>query len=252
MANTGRVREGEDPPRTAPHRVRAPVNLHEWKDITFLHWPFDPGVVAALVPDELDILTHEGAAWVSLTPFLMRVRPPAVPTVPPGWQFPETNLRTYVRSRDGREGLWFLRMEVSALWFVATLRILGLPYFHQRMGIRRSNGSIVYRSRPRSATGGGGHDVVVRPGEPLLPSRERALDRFVTARWVAFHRRGPILMRTPVEHGSWPLRSARVEGAVVVDVFRSAGLEAPGGPPVVHFSSGVTVRVGAPRVVTSA
>jgi uncharacterized protein len=48
---------------------------------------------------------YDGMAWVSLTPFLMAaVRPAGVPIEPGFSTFPETNLRTYVRRPDGRDG----------------------------------------------------------------------------------------------------------------------------------------------------
>lgn len=239
--------EGAAPPAVAPHRVRAPVNIHRWDRISFLHWRFDPDEVARLVPAPLAVETFRGAAWVSLTPFVMRVRPPGVPVVPPGWAFPETNLRTYVRGPDGEQGLWFLRMEVTARWFVLTLRALGLPYFRQRMSVDIGEDRVQYRSRPGAR--GGGHHIAVRPGELRDPPHGDRLERFLTARWSAYHRRGPLLLRTPVEHPPWALRRAAVETCDVAAMFRDAGLEAPADAPLAHHSPGLAVKVGHPRRV---
>jgi uncharacterized protein YqjF (DUF2071 family) len=229
--------------------VRLPVNIHHWDGISLLHWPFAPADIAPLVPEQTAVLTFDGMAWVSLTPFFIRVRPPFAPAVPPGWAFPETNVRTYVAGPGGRQGLWFLRMEVSALWFVLTLRAFGLPYFRQRMSVDVGEHRATYRSRPWASSTGGGHRVVVRPGAELRPAGGGPWDRFVTARWGAFHRRGPLLLYTPVEHGTWPLHAAEVEECTVDALFRDAGLPAPAGPPVAHFSPGVRVKVGVPHVV---
>lgn len=245
-----RSREGSPPPVASPHRVRLPTNIHHWDDISFLHWPFEPADVAALVPAETTVLTYDGAAWVSVTPFFIRVRPPGLPVVPPRWAFPETNVRTYVRGPDGREGLWFLRMEVTALWFVATLRALGLPYFRQRMSVDAREGGIAYASEPEPPSSGGGHTITVRPGAELDPQAGGPRDRFLTARWGAYHRRGPFLCYTPVEHPPWPLRAAEAPVCTVDALFRAAGLPAPVGPPAAHFSPGVEVSVGWPRIVS--
>lgn len=226
-----------------------PTNLHRWDRLTFLHWPFPPEDIASLVPPELSVLTRDGVAWVGVTPFVMVVRPPGVPVVPPRWAFPETNVRTYVRGPDGREGLWFLRMEVTARWFVATLRVLGLPYFRQRMTVEAREGRVAYVSSPPTAADAGGHRIVVRPGDVVDPPGGGPWDRFLTARWGAYHRRGPLLFHTPVEHPPWPLTRAVVDECDVEALFRDAGLPAPDGPPVAHFSPGVNVRVGVPRVV---
>ena len=241
-------RPGADPPAAPPYRVGVPVNVHHWDNIAFLHWRFPPEVVASLVPPETQVLTFDGAAWVSVTPFFIRVRPFGIPTVPPRFAFPETNVRTYVTTPNGAEGLWFLRMEVTALWFVATLRALGLPYFRQQMSVHLGADRITYVSSPRTASSGGGHHIVVEPAQELDPSSGDPRDRFLTARWGAYHRVGPVLLYTRVEHPPWPLRAAAVDRWTTGDLFRSAGLPAPTEPPVAHFSQGVTVKVGRPRV----
>lgn len=52
--------------------VRAPASYQRWDGITFLHWPYPPAVVGALLPPGLVVDVLDGAAWVGLTPFAMR------------------------------------------------------------------------------------------------------------------------------------------------------------------------------------
>lgn len=238
------------PPAAAPHRVGVPVNLHRWDQITFLHWRFDPAVVRRVVPAELSVLTYDGAAWVGVTPFRIRVRIPWLPALPFASGFPEINLRTYVAGADGRQGLWFVRMEVPRLWFVLALRAFGLPYFWPRMAVERRAQLVAYASQPRApGTRGARSRVVVRPGDPIQPVGGGPRDRFLTARWGAYHRVGPRLLYTPVEHPPWPLHDAAVELCDVAPLFRAAGLPPPRERPLAHFSPGVAVRVGPPRLV---
>ncbi|MFG3015643.1 DUF2071 domain-containing protein [Streptomyces cinerochromogenes] len=83
-----------------------------WLTQTFLHWSYAPELIQRLLPDGLTVDTYDGHAWVGLTPFVMAdVRPPGSPVALAA--FPETNLRTYVRGPGGREGLWFLSIEVA-------------------------------------------------------------------------------------------------------------------------------------------
>jgi uncharacterized protein YqjF (DUF2071 family) len=49
-------------------------------------------------------------------------------------------------------------------------------------------------------------------------------------------------------HPRWPLRRGRVTKLAQTHL-ECAGLPAPGGPPIVHFSDGVDVRIGPPRPV---
>jgi uncharacterized protein len=234
------------PPALAPHPVRFPVNAHHWDNISFLHWPVDPGEVQRLLPDGLRVLTRESVAWVGLTPFFIRVRPFDVPWVPPRHSFPETNLRTYVRGPDGRQGIWFLRMEVTARWFVVMLRALGLPYVRQDMTVDRGNEAVTYRSEPHGPGGSGGHDVTVRPGTALDPPHGGEFERFLTARWDAYHLVGPQMFRTHVWHPPWELRTAIVDRCEVGSLFSAADLNSPTAAPLAHYSDGVVVRVGTP------
>jgi uncharacterized protein YqjF (DUF2071 family) len=238
---------GEVPPEACPHVVGVAVNVHRWEDISFLHWRFDPGVVQRLLPDGVNVLAFDGAAWVGVTPFFIRVRPLGIPIGLRRFAFPETNLRTYVSGPDGRQGIVFLRMEVAARWFVVALRSVGLPYVFRAMSVERVGEVTTYRSRPRARTGVGGHDIVVRP-ERELHRPHGELERFLTARWAAFHEVGPVILRTPVEHPPWPLWTASVERCDVAALFGSAGLPPPAGHPVVHWSPGVTVKVGPPTL----
>jgi uncharacterized protein YqjF (DUF2071 family) len=108
---------------------------------------------------------------------------------------------------------------------------------------------MVYESRPRRSWSGGGHHIVVRPGDELRPAAGGPWERFVTARWGAFHRLARQLLYTPVEHEPWRLHAAEVPTCSVDGLFADAGMPAPTEPPVAHFSPGVRVRVGVPRVV---
>ncbi len=247
------------PPPAPARPVRVPVNVHRWDRIAFLHWPVDPAAVAALLPAGLRPITWDGAAWVGITPFVITVRPLGLPLPRPWGTFPETNMRTYVVRPGGEQGIWFLRMEVTHRWFVATLRTLGLPYERHRMRVDPAPpggagpgdlpATIAYRSEA-DAAGRGGHDIVVTPGARLEPPSGTARERALTARWDAFHRVGPLLLRTPVAHPAWALRRAEVERCEVGGMFRAVALPQPAEPPLVHVSPGVEVRVGAARPVT--
>ncbi|WP_030665025.1 YqjF family protein [Streptomyces cellulosae] len=228
---------------TAEQRVRVPALRAGWLTQTFVHWPFPPEAVQALVPEELTVDEYDGAAWVSLTPFVMAdVRLSGVPASTPGLPtFAETNLRTYVRDRNGREGLWFLSIEVAFPPMVAA-RAIGAPYHPGTLSITESGGTLAYSGS--RGTGGPSYHLVVRPGDPIEPAER---DVWLTSRWRAYTRRLGLLWETPVEHEPWPLADAAVE--VLEETLTGvAGLPSPAGEPVVHFSEGVRhVRLGASR-----
>jgi uncharacterized protein len=54
------------------------------------------------------------AARVGLVPFYMRVAAPGGQRVPWVSNFCETNVRTFVRDREGRSGIWFFSLDAGS------------------------------------------------------------------------------------------------------------------------------------------
>ncbi|MFF4835473.1 YqjF family protein [Streptomyces sp. NPDC001315] len=222
--------------------MRLPALRAGWLTQTFVHWSFPVEAVQALVPEPLVVDEYRGAAWVGLTPFVMAdVRLPGVPAGTRGLPtFPETNLRTYVRHPSGRDGLWFFSLEVAWPLMLAA-RGIGAPCHAGALDVTRREETLVYSGR--RGAGGASYRLVVRPGVPIERPTER--DVWLISRWRAYTRRLGMLWETPVEHEPWSLASAGVE-VLEETLTASAGLPAPSGEPVVHFSEGVrNVRLGA-------
>ncbi|SDM82268.1 hypothetical protein SAMN05421869_15811 [Nonomuraea jiangxiensis] len=219
---------------------------HHWSRMTFIHWRYPPARVQELLPGHLTVETFDEAAWVGLTPFLMRgVRIPGTPALPWLSRFPETNLRTYVRDERGRTGVWFLSLDAALL-----LAALGgrcayrLPYFWSAMSVDAEGARTLYRCRRRRPGPRGARcDVEVEAGAPLAESERDELAHFLTARYRLFTLVAGRPATAQVEHPAWPLHHARLIG-LEQDLVRAAGLPAPDGPAVVHASPGVPVRVG--------
>ncbi|HEU0128531.1 MAG TPA: DUF2071 domain-containing protein [Pseudonocardiaceae bacterium] len=227
-------------------RVAWPVVFQRWRVLTFLHWAYDPTEVQRLLPGGLSVHTHDGLAWVGLTPFLLQdLRPPGVPAIPGLSTFPETNVRTYVVDRNGLDGLWFLSLDASRLATVLGARTcLGVPYHWADMTVQTGS-RITYRSRRRWPPAAG-HDIVVEPGPSLAAEELGERDHFLTGRWRAFSKIAGRLVRIPVEHQPWPLRRVRIH-QLEENLLAAVGLSAPEGEPFAHYSPGVDARLGLPR-----
>lgn len=126
-----------------PHRIALSAAQQTWRSLTFVHWRYQPAVIADLLPPGVQADTMDGSAWIGLTPFRMQaavlplVARPAVSTT-------EVNVRTYVRVA-GRPGIWFLSLELDKPIVANGLRwTLRLPY-------RTSDISVVHG--PRRALG---------------------------------------------------------------------------------------------------
>ncbi|HEY5076489.1 MAG TPA: DUF2071 domain-containing protein [Acidimicrobiia bacterium] len=241
---------GGDEPRSGvcPFTIDSPIMLQRWERLTFVHWWFDPPIVQRLLPDWLRVETLDGAAWVGLVPFFMRVATPGGRRV--GWvsHFCETNVRTYVRDREGRSGIWFFSLDAARLGAVITARTTyRLPYFWSRMRLDERDREIAYACRRRwpdrrSATS----RVRVRIGEAFTASDLDERDHFLTARWVLFSAAGDRTRFARAWHAPWPLYRADI---IDVDdrLVTMAGLPAPRHAPIVHYSPGVDVRIGRPQ-----
>jgi uncharacterized protein YqjF (DUF2071 family) len=225
--------------------------VHRWELLSFLHWSYEPAAVQSLLPPGLTVDTHEGRAWVGLVPFRMWVAPPGVAAPPWLGRFCETNVRTYVRDRQGRDGVWFFSLEAARLPAVVAARAsYRLPYYWASMRMSGTSQRRVYSTRRRwPGPKGVGGTVVVRSGEPIPRAEVTELEHFLTARWRLFsHASNGTLRYADAEHAPWPLHRADVE---VCDdsLVPAVGLPQPMGTPVVHYSPGVQVRIGRPRRV---
>ena len=213
--------------------------------MTFLHWPFDPATIQSRLPGGFEVDTIKGEAWVSMTPFLMTFRVAGLPPIPTMATFPETNLRTYVRGPDGRDGLWFFSLEAQSLGLVlAASTFYGVPYRWAEMSIVFGE-TIRYRSRRRHGPPAG-HDIVVRPGAAIDTPPE--LDVWLSGRWRGWTRVAGRPCAVPVLHPPWPLHEATLV-TFEESLFDANGLTRPAAPPRVRFSPGTDVRLGFPHPV---
>ena len=233
---------------TPPEPVRRAVFTQRWTDLTMLHWPADPDVVAPLLPAGTlpDVL--DGVTYVGLVPFVMAgVRILGTPPLPHLSGFPETNVRLYaVDARTGRRGVVFRSLEAARLLPVVAAQVsYRLPYLWARMRVRHGPDTVSYEtSRRWPGPRGAGGLVRVRIGPPQ-PADELAL--FLTARWGLFSTwYGGTTAYAPVDHPAWPLHRAELLD-LSDDLVEAAGLPRPEGPPHVLWSPGVDVRIGRPR-----
>lgn len=241
---------------TPSQRVRRAVFHQHWGDLTMLHWPCDPDVVAPLLPSGTVPDVLDGATWVGLVPFVMSgVRVLGTPPLPHLSRFPETNVRLYaVDAATGRRGVVFRSLEAARLLPVAVARAsYRLDYRWARMAVRHGTvdgaPTVAYDTWRRwPGPRGAGGTVRVRIGEQVATD-ELAL--FLTARWGLFSSwYGGRTAFAPVEHGAWPLHRAELLD-LSDDLVVAAGLPRPQGAPHVLWSPGVQVRIGRPRVLGS-
>jgi uncharacterized protein len=234
--------------RLPPRHIRFPIFTQEWLDLTYLHWRYDPEVIAPHLPEGVRPDVFDGSAWVGLIPFRMRrVRVLGTPPLPYLSSFLETNVRTYGIDRRGRRTVVFLSLDADRLLPVLAARLsYRLPYVWSRMSAVSEGPLREYRctrhgpgsERPQSR-------VRIRIGAKVEASE---LDHFLSARWGLSSRWYGRTVSASVAHEAWRLYAAELL-ELDDDLLTAAGLPAPTGQPRVLWSPGVHVRIGPPHVL---
>ncbi|MFI6284632.1 YqjF family protein [Streptomyces sp. NPDC051018] len=231
----------------APGVIASPLLTQWWLDLTFVHWPVDPDLVAGLLPAGTVPDTLHGTTYVGLVAFRMhRVGWFRLPGVPYFGAFPETNVRLYSVDAHGRRGVVFRSMDASRLLPVVMGRAgFRLPYVWSRMSVRSADDTLVYTSSRRwPGPRGVGSRITVRKGERVEEPTE--LEHFLTARWGMHNAFPGGVAYLPNDHPRWPLYRAELVECRE-ELVAAAGLPVPRGEPVsVLYSPGVPVRLGAP------
>jgi uncharacterized protein YqjF (DUF2071 family) len=230
------------PPRDAPWLLRM-----TWEHLLFAHWPLEPELVARTLPSGLELDTFDGRAWLGVVPFWMSgVRARLLPPAPTAREFPELNVRTYVRG-GGRSGVWFYSLDAASALAVAGARAtFGLPYFHARMSCEPRNGRVRYASERRRPRGADARFAAsYGPTSGVRTASEGSLEHWLTARFALFAVHRGQLVRGEIDHPPWPLQDASAE-IEVETMARAAGFELPPIPPLLHFARCVDVRAWPP------
>lgn len=213
-----------------------------WRHLLFANWPVDSDVVAARVPDALDVDEYDGSAWLSVVPMLnVDTRPRGLPVMT-GFPLPEVNLRTYV-TRDGESGVYFFSLDADGLLSVLAARLTHyLPYYYASIRLRQTDGRVRVRSRRRQRG-----DRPARFAASYEPTGESytaepgSLAEFLVDR-PRLYTEAPdgTLRYTDVTHDPWPLRDVDVEIAENT-LFEASGFEHPETEPFHVYSPGVDV-----------
>lgn len=212
-----------------------------WNDLLFAHWPIPPGLMRALVPQQLSLDTFDGKCWVAVTPFHMTgVRARFMPGIPGVSAFAELNVRTYVTFK-GKAGVYFFSLDAAsrlAVWAArATYR---LPYHFAHMGTRNEDGWIHYRS---SRIGGQAElRAYYRPVRPVQLRSPGTLEHWLTERYCLYTVARASVLRAEIHHEPWPLQDAESEIAQNT-MAKAAGIQLPQTAPLLHFSKRLQVLI---------
>lgn len=232
----------------SPHRVRLPSTQQRWHGLTLVHEGYPPEQINRLLPNGLVADTYDGLAWVGIAAFRMHAA--VLPVVPgPRVTVGEANVRTYVRDRQGNDGIWFFSLDLEQPIVALGLRVLvGLPYRWARTQMTFTPTDVRYRTIRRDPHRPAGlrlHATV----EDRLPARDiGTFETFLVGRWRAYSLMAGQLVSVPVDHEPWVLHRA----SLVVydqDLTRRLALPQPATDRHTLFAPGFDARLGWPRRV---
>jgi len=239
------LRYGLPMDRIAPTRrpKERAIGYQSWCELLFLHWSFDPAALQGLLPSGLTVDTFDGHAYVGLVPFAMRqVRPRPIPGFL-GFNFLESNVRTYVH-REGRDpGVYFFSLDAASRIAVAIARWRwSLAYFNARMRFTIEADERRRYSAQRLGAASPKMEIVYRPGEPMGSAEPGTLDHFLLERYLLYVEHRGALHRGQVHHSPYPAHTATLEH--LEDGFVSAaGFSSNRPPELVHYAPGVDVEI---------
>jgi uncharacterized protein YqjF (DUF2071 family) len=214
-----------------------------WLDLAFIHWRVSIHALRKWVPENLEIQTFDGTAWIGVIPFRMeRVRPHCLPPIPGASAFPELNVRTYVTTA-GKPGVWFFSLDAaSKLAVKAARKTYHLPYFFADMTIENTSQGIRYRSRRKDELSPPAEFLATyRPVGDIRRAVAGSLEHFLAERYCLYaaNPAGQIF-RGEILHNPWPLQPGEVEFELCT-MLDPLGLDMPKEKPLVHFAKTLDV-----------
>jgi uncharacterized protein YqjF (DUF2071 family) len=213
------------------------VMTQTWHDLLFAHWPMDADALRERVPEDFPLDLYDGTAWIGIVPFHMtNVAPRGVPSLPWISEFPELNVRTYVRVNE-KPGIYFFSLDAGSTLAVQAARSLfNLPYYPAVMSVAPDADSVRYDSRRVGGSDSALLSVTYGPVGSTFGANPSSLEHFLTERYCLYnmdHRGRPY--RLDIHHPPWPLQLAHASFRcnTMVDTM---GLSLPEVTPLLHFA----------------
>ena len=214
----------------------------EWRNLTFMHWEVDLEKLRPHVPEELEIDTFEGRAYIGVVPFMMKhVRPTWFVSTPFISTFPEFNIRTYVK-KDGIAGVFFLTLEAkSIITCNFAPNAYGLPYRYAKGLVRKHDNIMTWKSSRQN----GKYNLkgLTTINGVIQQAKKDSLEEFLFERYSLYTELDGKVMRGYTHHKKWDFQTAEVEldDNSLTESFE-LGIKDCLTPELIHYSDGVRVR----------
>lgn len=210
----------------------------EWNKAVFLHYEVPLSALEKFVPQQFEIDTFQGKAYISLVAFTMqKIRPRLLPAVKPISDFDEINIRTYIRN-DGKPGVYFLSMEAGKTISAQIAKAFsGLPYEKAAM----------FRTAEKYISSHLGKRFFFEANYTIGSVKEpkTELDDWLTERYCLYLDRKNRCYRYDVHHLPWRIQTIKFAN-LAVD-YRLGDIQLTSDYNLCHYAEGVKVLAW-PRV----
>ena len=233
--NTAIVREVAHRPWRLPDEPW--IMTQSWHDLLFAHWSLPPDELRSKVPADFELDVFDDRAWIGIVPFQMtNVTLRGLPILPRISEFPEVNVRTYVRVGD-RPGIYFFSLDAGSLLAVKAARVLlNLPYYLASMKVTRHANVVDYESRREGEDGKAEFIATYEPTGSTFAAAKGSLEYFLTERYCLYHtdhRGAPY--RLEIHHPPWKLQLAQAAFSRNT-MAAAAAVALPDRAPLLHFA----------------
>ena len=219
-----------------------PLLLQKWETLSFMHWSVDKKIISKYIPNGLTLDLYENGAYIGLIPFMMKnVRPRWGFSVPFISNFPEFNIRTYVK-KGNKRGVFFLTLDAqSIITRIYASNFFHLPYRYSRGYVIRKNGSFLWSSN-RLYKGFELEGSCEGYGEFEYAEKD-SLEEFFFERYYLYISSNNQIKSGRIKHHKWKIKKAkpRITKNAFLDSY-SLGIKQILNPEFCHISDDVEVE----------
>lgn len=216
------------------------ILTQKWDDLFFIHWKCDAAEIQKRLPAGLFVDTFNGEAFLSIIGFQMSaIRPFGLPAVPFLSSLNELNVRTYVRTADGKPGIYFFSLDCDH-WLAVKIAQLafGLNYkYAQLMWASKGN----QFSCKRLNVANGANYSWAPQGSPTTAA-PGTLEFFLLERYIFFTERKKQLWAGQVYHAPYVFTSANLQEWSEAPFEWNQLLPTHSAPHLVHACRGVAIE----------
>lgn len=216
------------------------ILTQKWDNLFFLHWKYDAAEIQKRLPAGLFVDTFNGEAFLSIIGFQMsNIRLLGLPAVPLLSHLNELNVRTYVRTADGKPGIYFFSLDCDH-WLAVKIAQLafGLKYKHAKIKFKAEQCQLSCLRAKETVTANYHWDPQGRP----TTATPGTIEFFLLERYTFFTERQNRLRAGQVYHPPYVFTSAHVHACSEAPFQWNQLLPTHSAPYLVHACRGVAIE----------